>query len=108
MLLLTKEIRERLPRLGQQDGKEDPVVHCKFFTPDSSWTWYVTEGEEQEDDFVFFGYVVGLEKEWGYFVLSELVSVRGALGLSVERDKFFEPGPFSQVVPEYHRHRIWR
>ena len=28
--------------------------HTKFFTPDSSWTWYVTEGAEQEGDFIFY------------------------------------------------------
>ena len=38
----------------------DPIVHTKFFTPDSNWTWYVTEGETEEDDFRFFGYVCGM------------------------------------------------
>lgn len=52
----------------------DPL---KFFTPDSGWTWYVTEGEEEDGDFRFFGFVVGFEKEWGYFVLSELEGARG-------------------------------
>ncbi len=28
-------------------------------------------------DFRFFGYVCGIEEEWGYFVLSGLESVRG-------------------------------
>jgi hypothetical protein len=27
--------------------------------------------------FLFFGYVVGLEKEWGYFLLSELTAAHG-------------------------------
>ena len=26
----------------------------------------------QDDDFLFFGFVIGLENEWGYFSLSEL------------------------------------
>ena len=72
MELLPAELRERLPRLYSQESNSDPTVHLKFFTPDSNWTWFATEGEAQEDDFLFFGYVCGLEEEWGYFVLSEL------------------------------------
>jgi len=46
MQLLTKAIRGKLPPLGSQDGKGGQVVvHVKFFTPDSSWTWYATYAE---------------------------------------------------------------
>jgi hypothetical protein len=80
MALLTAELRARLPVLYSQDGNQDPVVHLKFFTPDSNWTWFVTEGSEDEEDFRFFGFVIGLEEERGYFMLSELESVRGPIG----------------------------
>jgi Protein of unknown function (DUF2958) len=95
MKLLTKEILAVLPPLGGQEEKPDPIVYVKFFTPDGSFTWYATEGEAQGDDFMFFGYVIGLESEWGYFRLSDLQSVRGHLNLSVERDLYFEPTPVS-------------
>ena len=63
----------------------------KFFTPDSSWTWYVFEGEEDAiGDWTFFGLVDGHEKELGYFTLSELQEVRGSLRLPVERDMYFK------------------
>ena len=97
MQLLTTELRAQLPRLYEQENIPDPTIYAKFFTPDSSWTWYVTEGEEDGGDFRFFGFVVGLEREWGYFLLSELLSARGGLGLPIERDVYFEPRPFSQV-----------
>ncbi len=97
MRLLTEELRAKLPRLYGQEGNRDPVVHAKFFTPDSSWTWYVTEGQAEDGDFRFFGFVVGLEKEWGYFMLSELEEARGPLGLPIERDLHFKPRPFSEV-----------
>ena len=101
MELLTAELRECLPPLYAQEKNKDPVVHAKFFTPDSSWTWYVTEGSE-EGDFIFFGYVFGLEAEWGYFSLAELTAAHGPLGLAIERDIYFKPAPFSEVR-ELHR-----
>ena len=47
MKLLTKQIEKSLPPLYANDGKpvaEAPII-AKFFTPDSNWTWYVTEGD---------------------------------------------------------------
>ncbi len=98
MQLLTEELRAQLPPLYAQENVRDPVVHVKFFTPDSSWTWYATEGSPEGDDFIFFGYVIGLEKEWGYFALSELASARGPFGLPIERDLYFRAAPFSQAM----------
>jgi hypothetical protein len=105
MELLTAEMRARLPALYSQEHNQDPTVHCKFFTPDSNWTWLVTEGSAEDDDFLLFSYVIGLEEEWGYFVLSELESARGPLGVAIERDLYFQPGPFSKVVEPYRRER---
>lgn len=90
MKLLTKELEAKLPPLYSQDGKGDEALALvKFFTPDSSWSWYATEYDPQER--VFFGLVDGLEKEFGYFSLDELESVKGPLGLRIERDIYFEP-----------------
>lgn len=98
MELLPKSVREALPKLYAQDGSKDATVHVKFFTPDSAWTWYATEGEPEEEDFRFFGLVLGFEREWGYFMLSELESARGPLGLAIERDVHFTPAPISEVL----------
>ena len=92
MKLLTEQIKNALPKLGDTEstamGERDIV--CKFFDPCGSWTWYVIEGEETEDgDWQFFGLVDGFHKEYGYFTLSELESVRGPLGLGIERDIHF-------------------
>ena len=100
MKLLTDELRAKLPPLYSQEAAEEPTVYAKFFLPETQWTWYVTEGQEQEGDFLFFGFVVGLESEFGYFLLSELESVRSPLlGLPVERDIYFTEGPLTDVVP---------
>ena len=80
MKLLTAELRAKLPTLYSQEKSEDPTVHAKFFCPWSNWTWFVTEGKPEEDDFLFFGYVIGQDEEWGYFVLSELESVNSPAG----------------------------
>jgi hypothetical protein len=74
-------------------------VHAKFFMPGTRWTWWVTEGEPRGNDFLFFGFVNGLEDEFGSFCLSELESVTGPLGLHVERDLAFHPGKLTDVVP---------
>ncbi len=97
MELLTDELRKILPPLYSQEKSDDPTVYIKFFTPDSNWTWFVTEGSEDEGDFRFFGYVQGQFDEWGYFLLSELKAARGPTGLAIERDLYFEPKPFSQI-----------
>jgi len=56
----------------------------------------VTEGSPQDDDFLFFGLVIGLEIEWGYFSLSELTEARPPW--EIERDLDFKPTNLSRVV----------
>ena len=99
MKILTNAVLETLPPLGSQSEVADPVLWVKFFTPDAGWTWFVAEGNREENgDVLFWGYVIGVEAEWGSFRLSELRSVHGSLGLPVERDLHFTPKPFSQAV----------
>ena len=93
----------KIPPLYTTDGTSDPTVWIKLFTPDSSWTWYLTEvsaltkdgqhrpingadhivfagDTEVVTDIVCFGLVVGHEMELGYFSLTEIRRARGALG----------------------------
>lgn len=96
MKLLTKEILKKLPKLRAQDKKGmEAIVYVKFFTPDANWTWYATEYDPNTE--TFFGLVDGLERELGYFTLTDLQSVRGNLGLPVERDLFFNPIKLSEI-----------
>lgn len=89
MRLMTIELRKRIPKLYSSENLgADTVIQAKFFTPDSSWTWYVTEFDGED---TFFGIVHGHEIEMGYFSLSELESIKGPLGLSIERDLYFTP-----------------
>lgn len=96
--LLTKENRRQLPPLYSQDGKGgQAVAHVKFFTPDSSWTWYATEFDGSD---LFFGLVDGHEKECGYFSLEELATTRGPMGLAIERDRHWKPRTLAEIAPE--------
>ena len=95
MKLLTKEIKEVIPKLYTQEERGDEaVVYVKFFTPWSNWTWYATEFDGED---TFFGWVVGLEKELGYFSLKELSKVTGPFGLKIERDLYFTPKPLREL-----------
>ena len=95
MKLLTKELRKKLPPLGATANEQDPMVICKFFFPDSHWTWYAIEFDGED---IFFGYVVGDFPELGSFSLSELKCTRGKLGLPVERDLYFKPCRLSALM----------
>ena len=108
MKLLPKDLEKTLPKLGATDESisgqslADRKVFAKFFTPDSNWTWYVLEGERQgHDDVLFFGLVCGFEKELGYFGLAELESVRGPMGLPIERDLYLGDKTLGQLEPAF-------
>ena len=95
MNLLTKEIEKSLPSFYSQENNPDPIVRVKYFDPTASWTWYGIEWSPTER--TFFGLVIGHENELGYFSLDELESIRGPLGLGIERDLHFKPTPLSEV-----------
>lgn len=92
MELLTKELLEKLPKLYSQSAHENPeeemVFYVKLFTPDSNWTWFIAEYDPKTE--IAWGYVKGLEKEFGPFDMKEIKSIRGPFGLPVERDICFD------------------
>lgn len=95
MKLLTKGISKEIPELYSQEEKGDEAVaYIKFFTPWSNWTWYATEFDGED---IFFGLVVGLDTELGYFSLKEISEVTGPSGLKIERDLYFTPKPLSEL-----------
>jgi hypothetical protein len=98
MTLITKALTEKLLANGRaqraaMDNGDDaldfkPVV--KLFTPDAQCTWLLTEMDP--DGGLAFGLCdLGMgEPELGYVSLVEIASIRGKLGLPVERDQHFE------------------
>ena len=99
MMLLTKEIKSKLPKLYAIESIPlmDKEIVCKFFNPTGLGTWYVIEGEEEDGDFRFFGLVDLFEMEFGYFSLNELESLHLPLNQKIERDLHFSKNKISQV-----------
>lgn len=100
MILLTAEIRERLLQNGrlrqeyQQRGETEPdfLPVVKLFTPNAGCTWLLTELDPEDSDIAFGLCDLGLGcPELGSVSIAELESVRGSLGLPIERDLYFKP-----------------
>ncbi len=94
MKLIPEEMLDEIPKLYTTENEIDPVARVKLFTPDSNWTWWILEYDGSD---LAFGLVKGFETELGYFSIGELESVHGPLGLSVERDLYFQPAKISQI-----------
>lgn len=89
MRLMTPELEKQFPPLYSMEGKDPSTVRiiAKFFDPCGSWNWYACEYGPKER--LFFGLVRGHEVEMGYFSIDELQSIKGPLGLGIERDLYF-------------------
>lgn len=94
--LIPQTLLSNIPDLYETERETNPLCYVKLFTPDSCFTWYIIELSKENGN-LCYGYVEGIENELGYFLLEEIESVRGSLGLSVERDLYFEPTPLSQI-----------
>ncbi len=99
MMLLTKELRRKLPPLyaNEENKPEDVQVIVKFFLPNVQWKWYAIEFNQED---IFFGYVRGVVNELGYFRLSELEYITDGIGLGVERDRHFGKHTLAEVMAE--------
>ncbi len=93
--LITPEHRERMLEHGRRSaaGEDiDPYPVVKLFTPDAACTWLLTELDPDDPDIAFGLCDLGLGfPELGSVRISEISSIRGRLGLGVERELFFTP-----------------
>jgi hypothetical protein len=92
MKLLTQSIETKLrANAAAQTDPEKSIDHkpvVKFFTPDGAATWLITEMLDSDTLFGLCDLGLGCP-ELGYVSLAELKSVRGKLGLPIERDLHF-------------------
>lgn len=94
--LIPKEMIEKMqiPKLYETEEQNDPIAFVKLFL--DGWTWYITEISIDGD--IAFGYVISpFESELGYFSLNEIQSVKGSVGIGVERDLYFKPCKLSTI-----------
>lgn len=90
MILITGDIRARLLKNGAAPADTDNMPVVKFFDPSGAATWLITEMRPDERDILFGLCDLGMgHPELGYLSLSELQSVKGRLGLGIERDLHF-------------------
>lgn len=93
MRLITADICARLLANGQRSASgedHDPAPVVKLFTPDANAIWLLSELDPMEPDRAFGLCDLGLGfPELGYVSIAELESLRGTLGLRVERDRHF-------------------
>ena len=101
-LLLPEHLEQLLANGKRQDTEPDfdpwPVV--KLFTPDAAATWLVSSADPGEPYRLWALCDLGMGcAEYGTVWLPELLSLRGRLGLPVERDLHFKAtAPISAYI----------
>jgi len=96
MKLMTKAIEKKAQRQFAKGSDMSQMVVAKFFDPCGSWTWYLMNQDPNDPDYLW-GIVKGFEVEMGSFSLSELSTVKGRLGLGMERDLYFTPKAAKEI-----------
>ena len=90
MDLMPDDIRKKLLVNGASAVETDHVPVVKFFDPTGAATWLISEMMPDEPDILFGLCDLGMGcPELGYVSLGELQSVKGRLGLGIERDLHF-------------------
>ncbi len=95
MPLLMKENKQQLAPLYSQENDPDPLAVVRFYDQLGDWSWYATEFDGSN---LFFGVVLGFERELGYFSLIEFERVNQDAGFArIIRDLYFKPTRLSQI-----------
>lgn len=126
MKLITKDIASKLISAYEhsaETGEGGQEILVKFFTPWGNCTWFITEGMPVDDngepfnaerflsvfqdadayDWHLFGFCdLGdvINAELGYVMLSDLQSIKGPLGLRIERDRHYS-GALADILAQY-------
>ncbi len=102
-VLIPNDIRAGLLANGARSaaGEDiDPVPVVKLFTPDANSTWLLTELDLENPILAFGLCCLGMgSPELGSVSIFEISSVRGPMGLPVERDQHYrETRPLSVIA----------
>ena len=87
---------DKLPSTDEAYTLEDPLCRVKLFLVGSDWSWFIAGYDP--DTHLAYGVVHGFEKEAGDIPMDEIVALRGAFGLPVERDLGWTPRRASELL----------
>ena len=97
-----KELLDEYPLYSQDGKKKDAICRCVFRI--GAVRWYILEGQEEGNDFTFYGIVLGLfENEYGYVSANEMQDItlaahgNGLGRLRIEPDLDFEPTRLREI-----------
>ena len=96
MELLPKEIEIKLPKMYETEKIEcsKKILHVRYISIFSDWEWYLCEYDRTSK--TAFGFVKGMEDEWGYFSIKEIEEIN-AENLRIIRDESFTPRQFGEL-----------
>ena len=91
--LLKKELEQLIKNYNEQDGSKEFKAVVKLFNPTGIGTWYLSE--LNPDTNIAFGLSCLHEKELGDVSLNEIQELKLPLGLSIEKDRYFEMNKYT-------------
>ena len=96
MELMTKELEKVLPKLYATENikLEEKILQVRYISINSNWEWYLVEYDK--DKKLAFGYVIGQDREFGYFSLEEFQEVNEER-IEIVRDTEFKAIKFKEL-----------
>lgn len=95
MITIPEDVKAKLienARRAKAERNFDPEPLLKFFAPWDQKVWLISEMNPNNHDVLFGLCDLGVEEpELGTIILSELNSIVGIGGLTIEMDRYFEP-----------------
>lgn len=80
-----KDLLKDVPGINKsEDG--NPVLWVRFVEPLSEWEWYITEIDPAT--YLCYGYIKTNENEWGFFSITDLISMGCAVDIGFKSVKF--------------------
>lgn len=95
-LLDNPEVLQGMPALysNEKEDEENHVFRMRFYHPLAQWSWYAVEYDAE--DKVFFGWMDGDFREWGYFSLLEMAFLE-VRGVRIMWDVDFKPVRYGEL-----------
>ena len=104
MKLLTKDLKDKLITNHNNikgSGKYNAKAIVKLFNPSGVGTWYLSELDPETNVAYGLCFLGDYDnREFGYVSIDELSEVKGFMGLGIERDLYFKPTRFDDLMEE--------